>query len=50
MIREKIAAAKLGAKAAQKESEVAHKRAILDRTKKALQNAKVQKIRLGGKA
>ena len=50
MIREKIAAAKLGAKATQKEAEVAHKRAILDRTKKALENARVQKIRLGGKA
>jgi len=50
MIREKITAAKLGAQATQKEAEVARKRANLDRTKKALENAKVQKIRLGGKA
>jgi hypothetical protein len=50
MIREKIMAAKLAALAAQKETEVARKRATLDRTKKALENAKVQKIRLGGKA
>ena len=50
MIREKITAAKLAALAAQKETEVARKRATLDRTKKALENAKVQKIRLGGKA
>ena len=50
MIREKITAAKLGTQANQKEAEVARKRATLDRTKKALENAKVQKIRLGGKA
>jgi multidrug resistance efflux pump len=50
MIREKTTAAKLGAKADQKEAEVARARATLDRTKKALENAKVQKIRLGGKA
>ena len=50
MIREKTTAAKLGAKADQKEAEVAHARATLGRTKKALENAKVQKIRLGGKS
>jgi site-specific recombinase len=50
MIREKITAAKLGAQAAQKETEVARKRATLDRTKKALEAARVQKIRLGGKS
>lgn len=50
MIREKITAAKLGAQADQKEAEVARKRATLERTKKALESAKVQKIRLGGKA
>jgi hypothetical protein len=50
MIREKITAAKLGAQAAQKEADVARARATLERTKKALENAKVQKIRLGGKA
>jgi hypothetical protein len=50
MIREKITAARLGAQAAQKEAEVAHKRDTLARTKKALENAKVQKIRLGGKS
>ena len=50
MVREKITAAKLGAQAAQKEADVARARATLDRTKKALENAKVQKIRLGGKS
>ena len=50
MIREKITAAKLAAQATQKEAEVARRRANLDRTKKALENAKIQKIRLGGKA
>jgi hypothetical protein len=50
MVREKITAAKLGAQAAQKEADVAKARATLERTKTALQNAKVQKIRLGGKS
>jgi multidrug resistance efflux pump len=50
MIREKITAAKLDAVAKQKEAEVARARATLDRTKKALENARVQKIRLGGKS
>ncbi len=50
MIREKITASKLEAVAKQKEADVARARATLDRTKKALENAKVQKIRLGGKS
>ncbi len=50
MIREKITAAKLDAAAKQKEADVARARATLERTKKALENAKVQKIRLGGKS
>jgi multidrug resistance efflux pump len=50
MIREKITASKLDAAAKQKEADVARARATLDRTKKALENAKVQKIRLGGKS
>ena len=48
MIREKITASKLDAVAKQKEADVARARATLERTKKALENAKVQKIRLGG--
>jgi hypothetical protein len=50
MIREKITAAKLAAQATQKEADVARARATLERSKKALEDAKVQKIRLGGKA
>lgn len=50
MIREKITASKLDAVAKQKEADVARARATLDRTKKALENAKIQKIRLGGKS
>jgi hypothetical protein len=50
MIREKITASKLDAVAKQKEADVARTRATLERTKKALENAKVQKIRLGGKS
>jgi len=50
MIREKINAAKLEAVARQKEAQVASARATLERTKKALENAKIQKIRLGGKS
>jgi len=46
MIREKITASKLGAQADQKEAEVARARATLERTKKQLENAKEQKIRL----
>jgi hypothetical protein len=50
MIREKITAAKLDAVAKQKEADVSRARATLERTKKALENARVQKIRLGGKS
>ncbi len=50
MIREKINASKLEAAAKQKEADVARARTTLDRTKKALENAKIQKIRLGGKS
>jgi multidrug resistance efflux pump len=50
MIREKITASKLAAQADQKEAEVARARATLERTKKALENAKVQKIRLEAKS
>ena len=50
MIREKITASKLAAQADQKEGEVAKARATLEKTKKALENAKVQKIRLEAKS
>ncbi|MGB8294470.1 MAG: hypothetical protein WCG85_03510 [Polyangia bacterium] len=50
MIREKITASKLAAQADQKEAEVARARATLEKTKKALENAKVQKIRLEAKS
>ena len=50
MIREKITASKLAAQADQKEAEVAKARATLEKTKKALENAKVQKIRLEAKS
>jgi multidrug resistance efflux pump len=50
MIREKIAASKLAAQADQKEADVARARATLERTKKQLENAKVQKIRLEAKS
>ena len=50
MIREKITASKLAAEADQKEAEVARARATLEKTKKALENAKVQKIRLEAKS
>ena len=49
MIREKITASKLAAEADQKEAEVARARATLEKTKKALENAKIQKARLEGK-
>jgi hypothetical protein len=48
LIRGKIAAAHLSAQAAAKEAEVSRARVTLERTKKALQNAKVQAIRLEG--
>jgi hypothetical protein len=50
MIREKITASKLGAQADQKEAEVARARATLEKTKKQLENAKEQKIRLEAKS
>jgi len=50
MIREKITASKLAAQADQKEADVARARATLEKTKKALENAKVQKIRLEAKS
>jgi hypothetical protein len=50
MIREKITASKLAAQADQKEAEVTRARATLERTKKALENAKIQKYRLEGKS
>jgi hypothetical protein len=50
MIREKITASKLAAQADQKEAEVARARGTLERTKKQLENAKVQKIRLEAKS
>ena len=50
MIREKITASKLAAQADQKEADVARARATLEKTKKALENAKVQKIKLEAKS
>jgi hypothetical protein len=50
MIREKITASKLAAQADQKEAEVVRARATLERTKKALEAAKIQKYRLEGKS
>lgn len=49
MIRQRIQAAKLAAQAADKEAEVKRARATLARTKKAVENAKIQKARLEGK-
>jgi site-specific recombinase len=46
LIREKITTAKLKAQVDQKEAELARKRDTLERIKKALENAKVQKTRL----
>ena len=49
MVRQRLNAAKLAAQAAVKEDEVKRARAQLSRTKKALENAKIQKARLEGK-
>ena len=49
MVRQRLTAAKLSAQAAAKEDEVKRARAQLARTKKALENAKIQKARLEGK-
>lgn len=49
MIRQRITAAKLAAQADVKESELKRARVRLDSTKKAVENAKIQKARLEGK-
>ena len=49
MVRQRLTAAKLSAQAAAKEDEVKRARGQLSRTKKALENAKIQKARLEGK-
>jgi hypothetical protein len=49
MVRQRLTAAKLSAQAAAKEDEVKRARGQLARTKKALENAKIQKARLEGK-
>jgi predicted ribosome quality control (RQC) complex YloA/Tae2 family protein len=49
MIRQRITAAKLAAQAEVKESELKRARVRLDSTKKAVENAKIQKARLEGK-
>jgi hypothetical protein len=49
MIRQRLTAAKLSAQAATKEDEVKRSRDRLAKTKKALENAKIQKARLEGK-
>jgi hypothetical protein len=49
MVRQRLNAAKQTAQAAAKEDEVKRARARLDRTKKALENARIQKARLEGK-
>ena len=49
MVRQKLTAAKLSAQASAKEDEVKRARQQLGRTKKALENAKIQKARLEGK-
>ena len=49
MVRQKLTAAKLSAQATVKEDEVKRARGQLARTKKALENAKIQKARLEGK-
>ena len=49
MVRQRLQAAKLAAQAAAKEDEVKRAKSQLARTKKALENAKVQKHRLEGK-
>jgi hypothetical protein len=49
MVRQRLTAAKLAAQAAAKEDEVKRAKAQLARTKKALENAKIQKARFEGK-
>jgi hypothetical protein len=49
MVRQRLVAAKLAAQATVKEDEVKRAKAQLARTKKALENAKLQKARLEGK-
>jgi hypothetical protein len=49
MVRQRLTAAKLSAQAAGKEAELKRAREQLARTKKALENAKIQKARLEGK-
>ena len=49
MVRQRLNAAKLAAQATAKEDEVKRAKSQLARTKKALENAKLQKARLEGK-
>jgi hypothetical protein len=49
MVRQRLTAAKLAAQAAAKEDEVKRAKNQLARTKKALENAKIQKARMEGK-
>jgi hypothetical protein len=49
MVRQRLVAAKLSAQAAAKEDEVKRAKSQLARTKKAVENAKIQKARLEGK-
>jgi hypothetical protein len=49
MIRQRITAAKLAAQAELKENELKRSRTRLESTKKAVENAKIQKARLEGK-
>jgi predicted site-specific integrase-resolvase len=49
MVRQLLTAAKLSAQASAKEDEVKRARSQLARTKKAVENAKIQKARLEGK-
>jgi len=49
MVRQRLTAAKLAAQASAKEDEVKRAKSQLARTKKALENAKIEKARLEGK-
>ena len=49
MVRQRLTAAKLAAQASAKEDEVKRAKTQLARTKKALENAKIQKAQLEGK-
>ncbi len=49
MVRQKLIASKLAAQADAKEDEVKRAKKQLDRTRKALENAKIQKARMEGK-